>query len=108
VGGYQSLYPAASPLGSPNVPRNVAVIEVRVPENAELWIDDVRVAQTGLIRQLISPQLEPGEEYIYEVRARWLENGRSVTRSRKIVVQAGSNVRVDFVVPAGTSPEGRP
>jgi uncharacterized protein (TIGR03000 family) len=81
---------------------------VRVPDDAEVWFDDVRTAQTGPVRQFVTPRLEPGEEYAYEIRARWLENGRSVTRTRRIVIQAGRNVRVDFVPSDRTPPAAQP
>jgi uncharacterized protein (TIGR03000 family) len=115
---YYSAYPVAAPVavGHPSLstpetlpppsaaPGPFARIEVRVPDDAEVWFEEVRTAQTGPIRQFVSPRLEPGEEYAYEIRARWLEDGRSVTRSRRIMVQAGRNVRVDFVAPDRAPP----
>ena len=53
-----------------------------------------RPAPTG---QFVSPPLQAGHNYIYEVKAQWKENGHKVTRDRRITVHAGDVVNVSFV-----------
>jgi uncharacterized protein (TIGR03000 family) len=76
---------------------NAALVEVNVPPNAEVWFDDLKTKQTGDTRTFKSPDLEPGKTYLYDVKAKWIENGDEVTRSRTVRVQAGKVVPVDFV-----------
>src|SRR5262249_51957393 len=73
-----------------------AVVDVRLPANAELWFDGVKTAQSGGFRQFETPALAPVKDYHYDVRAAWSENGREVTREKRVYVRAGDHVRVDF------------
>jgi uncharacterized protein (TIGR03000 family) len=87
---------------------NTARVEVRVPANAEVMFEDEKTTQTGSSRQFVSPPLTPGEKYVYDIQARWTENGRQVSRTRHIPIQAGQVVRVDFLrgEPSGEAIEG--
>jgi uncharacterized protein (TIGR03000 family) len=71
-------------------------IEVRVPADADIWFDDAKTTQTGTVRQFVSPPLTPGYDYTYEIRARWTEEGRRVSHTRRVSVHAGERVRVTF------------
>jgi uncharacterized protein (TIGR03000 family) len=82
--------------------RNVTAVlaEVRVPTaNAELWVEGRKTASTGSWRQFRSPPLVPGERYVYEFQARWLEEGKPVSQTRKVIVRAGTAILVDFTTP---------
>jgi uncharacterized protein (TIGR03000 family) len=113
---YQSFYPlGASTYRPPALPPpaatssvstaptpapNTVLLNVRVPEaDAEVWIDGVKTTQRGTARQYISPPLTPGQRYSYEITARWTENGKEVSQTRKVPIQAGQNVSVDFTQP---------
>jgi uncharacterized protein (TIGR03000 family) len=76
-----------------------AVLRVRVPADAELWIGDSPTAQLGAERQFVSPPLESGRNLSYEIRARWQEQGRAVERTRTVPVYPGDRVTVDFLTP---------
>jgi uncharacterized protein (TIGR03000 family) len=76
---------------------NAAMIAVRVPANAELWFDGQKTSQSGQVRQFETPSLDPAQEYAYEIRARWTENGRNVERSRTVSVRAGDRLGVNFI-----------
>jgi uncharacterized protein (TIGR03000 family) len=71
-------------------------LEFRVPEDAELWINGSNTKLKGALRQFVSPPLEPAQDYTYEVRARWLENGREVIRTRQLKVRAGEYQYLDL------------
>ena len=75
-------------------------ITVRVAPDAQIWFDDTATKQTGTLREFESPPLTPGKTYTYDIRAQWRENGREVTQSRHIGVQAGGRVTVDFTSPS--------
>ena len=77
-----------------------AHVEVRVPADADVWLGAGKTRQTGAVRQFVSPPLAPGQEYTYEVRARWTEGGKEVVQTRRLDVRAGSWKGVDFTRPA--------
>ncbi len=86
---YGSYAPAAD---------NAARIRVTVPADAKVWFDNKATQQTGTDRQFESPALTPGHSYSYEVKAQWRDNdGKEVTRTRRVDVSANSNVSVDFM-----------
>jgi uncharacterized protein (TIGR03000 family) len=72
---------------------------VRVPANAEIWFEGVKTSQTGDFRVFESPELKPGVDYNYEVRARWVENGQTVEKTRNLTVRAGDQIAVNFMPP---------
>jgi uncharacterized protein (TIGR03000 family) len=76
---------------------NTAMIGVRVPQNAEIWFDGQKTSRTGTVRQFETPPLQPGQEYGYDVRARWNENGRQIDRTRHVTVHAGDRFGLNFL-----------
>jgi len=91
---YNTIYPISPPLSA--VTDNTARVEVRVPADARLTFDGQATAQTGSDRTFRSPPLEPGQDYVYEVQARWDAAGRPVDQTRKVTVHAGDHVVVNF------------
>lgn len=84
---------------TPNV-NTTARLDIRVPADAQVWVDDFQVQQTGAFRQLVTPPvLEQGKTYHYNLKATWNANGQPVTEERKINVQAGLASLVDFTKP---------
>jgi uncharacterized protein (TIGR03000 family) len=57
---------------------------VRAPAGATLWINAVFMGQGDSNRQFISPPLENGRKYIYDVKARWIQDGREMTSTRTL------------------------
>lgn len=89
-------YPSSAGLAEDHDP-NAALLEVMVPENAQLWFAGARTAQTGPVRHFVSPSLPPGQPFTYEIRARWTDaSGRSVERIKRVKVQAGARIGVNF------------
>jgi uncharacterized protein (TIGR03000 family) len=116
--GYEDLYsysapplegapppPAAMESNEEDIPdslvenENAALIDMLVPEKAEVWFDGTKTTQTGVARQFYTPALSPGQDYHYEIRAKWMENGKEVVRTRKILVRAGDHLGVNFLGP---------
>jgi uncharacterized protein (TIGR03000 family) len=71
-------------------------ITVHVPADAEVWFGGKLTMQTGAERHFVSPPLQPGVPYFYAIRARWLENGQVVERTRQVPVRSGTQVSVSF------------
>ena len=81
----------------PAPPDPVAVIHVQLPADAELWVEGAKMKLAGPRRRFVSPPLEPGVSYTYEIRAVWLENGRKVDETQNLVVRVGNESSVTFV-----------
>lgn len=76
-----------------------AYIEVRVPADAEIWLEGTRTKQVGTARTFVSPPLPPGQNFGYDLRVRWHEKGRSIEEKRTITVRAGQYVVLQFPAP---------
>jgi uncharacterized protein (TIGR03000 family) len=74
-----------------------AAITVLVPADAEIFFDGIATTQKGAERLFVSPPLEPGKTFHYDVLALWKQNGETVERTRKVRVSSGARVRVSFV-----------
>src|SRR5262249_58321225 len=88
--GYEEEFVPASP-------DPVAAIQVQLPADAELWVEGERMKLAGPRRRFVSPPLDPGVPYTYEIRAVWRENGRKVDETQKLIVRAGAESSVTFV-----------
>ena len=80
--------PAAMPL--------TALLKVQVPENAEIWLEGHKMRSVGAQRHYRSPPLDPAKDYVYEVRARWLVDGKAIEDVRHVAIRAGATLAVDF------------
>jgi uncharacterized protein (TIGR03000 family) len=80
---------------------NDAGFVVRVPDpNADVWFEDYKTQQRGVVRQFETESLDPNNTYTYHVRARWMKNGQPVEQTRTVQVRPGQNVVVDFTTAA--------
>jgi uncharacterized protein (TIGR03000 family) len=95
--------PAADPAPAPGdaIPAGAAVLRVRVPADAEVWVDGVRTGQRGALRAFVSPPLAEGHHFYYDLLALWVEDGKAVAQRRKVPVFPGDRLTVDFL---GSSP----
>jgi uncharacterized protein (TIGR03000 family) len=75
-----------------------AQIDVRVPTaSAEVFFDGVEMKQGGTDRHFVTPALDAGSTYTFEIRARWRDaGGKEVTRTRSLDLRAGDTRSVDF------------
>jgi len=102
-------YPDVQPyVATPSVPQTMntvpstttdttAHIDVRLPASAEVWVEGAKTKQTGSLRHFVSPPLTPGQDFTYDIRARWTdENGHVVDLTRHVPVHAGSQVMENF------------
>src|SRR5262249_61399111 len=86
--GYTSFY------SGPAEDQNAARISVVVPPNAQVFFDGEKTSQRGQFRRFVTPALEQGQNYTYEIRAVWDDNGNKVERTRKVQVRAGQQSSV--------------
>lgn len=80
-------------------PDNRAHISLYLPADAQVWFDGKATKQTGTVRQYDSPELTPGKKYHYEVRVRWMKDGKPVEEKRRIEIEARDWLRFDLTRP---------
>jgi uncharacterized protein (TIGR03000 family) len=84
------LYVSTLPVKNTKKPR-VAELLVHVPENAEVWLQDVKLSKKRTHhRHFVSPPLDPNMNYVYTVRVNWIEDGKWVSQTHHFAVVAGT------------------
>jgi uncharacterized protein (TIGR03000 family) len=74
-----------------------AVIDVRVPAaNAEVFFEGINTRQTGVRRVFHSPAIQVETTFYYQVRARWVDDGKVQDQVRPVGVRANETIVVDF------------
>jgi uncharacterized protein (TIGR03000 family) len=74
-----------------------ATLTVLLPSaDADIWLGDTRTITQGMERKFESPALEPGRDYHYTVKARWMVDGKPVEQTRVVPVHAGQSSTVNF------------
>jgi uncharacterized protein (TIGR03000 family) len=82
---------------SPAGMSNRATVRVALPSpNAKVYFDDEATTQPGTDRVYNTPTLEPAKSYTYTIRATWMEDGKEVTKTKDVKVQAGRDATVNF------------
>jgi uncharacterized protein (TIGR03000 family) len=80
-----------------SVDRISAYLHVRLPANAELYCDNIKLSLTGNERNFTSPPLPFGRMFPYEIRIRWIgPEGKIVEQVRSVQVEAGRHTQLDF------------
>ena len=72
-----------------------AKVKVILPANATLYVDGVAFTSATRTSTYETPQLEKGKVYYYNLEARF-EGGREENLSKRVRVEAGKDVTVDF------------
>jgi uncharacterized protein (TIGR03000 family) len=81
--------------GNPK-PEEVAHLTVLLPTEAKLFVDDVVCPLTSSRRTFDTPRLEPGRTYAYTLRAELQRDGQALSETRRVIVEAGRSVTVEF------------
>jgi uncharacterized protein (TIGR03000 family) len=81
-------------------PDTHALVIVKLPADAQLWIDNKPTTSTGPRRKFASPPLALGSHYAYDLKATWKEKGHEVTQTQRVEFTAGAHVNVTFPVPS--------
>jgi uncharacterized protein (TIGR03000 family) len=71
-------------------------VVVQLPADASLTVDGTQVPLTSETRTLVTPELKPGQDYHYTLRASANRDGQLVTRMKRVTVRAGAETVVDF------------
>ncbi len=71
-----------------------ATIIVSLPADARLSIDDAPTTSTSERRVFVSPELNPGRQYHYTLKAEWNRDGKNVVVTKEVAVSAGNQTAV--------------
>jgi uncharacterized protein (TIGR03000 family) len=104
-GGYRGGYSSPSSYtpattsqsyyNSPQQDNRTVIIQMSVPADARIWFGETATKMGGTSRLFASPPLRPGQ-YVYQVHVQWNENGKVVDQTRRVTVQAGDRITLDF------------
>jgi uncharacterized protein (TIGR03000 family) len=94
--------PAVPDVGE-SLPPTCAVLDLRVPDSAEVWFSGQPTAQRGGQRRFVTPPLAPEGVLVYDLRVRWDEGGRPVERNEVVRVYPGDRRTLDLRAPAARS-----
>jgi uncharacterized protein (TIGR03000 family) len=78
-------------------PPDAALLIVKIPAEAELWIDDVKTSQGGSYREFRTPTLPADGASTYTLRAVWRIKDAELTRVEKVQVQPGKRQIINFL-----------
>ena len=81
-------------------PKNAQVLVLLSDPNAKVWFDGAPTSSTGPERLYYTPDLSPGANNTYRIRATWTVNGKEVTQERTATVAPGRGTVIDFTRPA--------
>jgi len=81
-----------------------AQLVVNLPAQATLTIADQPTQATSAVRRFVSPELEPGKNYSYTLKAELERDGQKLTATKEVTVRAGetTEVTLDFAPTAVT------
>lgn len=101
LGSYATTtpYPGSEESMMPAQAINEVTVNVEVPSNAQVWFEGQKTNETGSSRTFVSPPVNPNQEYIYHIRARWQQNGKTMDQTKNVTVHAGDRITVDFRQP---------
>jgi len=76
--------------------RSSAILVVKVPEDATVYLVDQKMTLTGTERRYRIPLADPGKEYTYPIRVEVVRDGKTLVSRSEQKLRAGQ--RFDVVV----------
>ncbi len=89
-----------------NLPAPATII-VTLPADAKLTVDSYVSQQTSNQRRLVTPVLEPGQQFTYTLVAERTQNGQLITETQRVTVRAGQELPVNFSLSTMPAPANR-
>ena len=89
-GPSSTYHPTYGPL------RKSALVSVKVPTDAKVFVNDRATTSIGTDRDYISRDLQAGASYNYDVRAEFMRDGKLVTEIKSVQLIAGQVGNLDF------------
>jgi uncharacterized protein (TIGR03000 family) len=77
-----------------------ATIIVSLPAEAKLNFDGSVTTSTGATRVFVSPTLNAGRDYHYDLQAEIVRDGKTVSAAKRVTVRAGEETSVRIEMPS--------
>lgn len=100
--------PVPVPPPPPAEKKDAANIKFVLPAAAKLYVDGRLTNGTGEERPFYTPSLQAGQKFYYDLKAELEVNGEKVVETKRVIVQAGDNLRETFpklLAAAGKRPD---
>lgn len=75
---------------------NQALLLVELPTDARLFVDGKQMKSGQPQAAIITPALDPGRIYAYEVRVELVRNGQTLTETQRVVLRPGQRSHACF------------
>jgi len=100
TGGEKIKNPPKQKDGKETMAPAPATIVVELPADAKLTIDNEATTSIGTSRVFTSPNLNPGKEYHYTLKAEVVRDGKPVKAEKVVAIKAGEITPVTLTLPA--------
>jgi len=74
----------------------VAYLNVNVPADAKVYLQDQLMPLEGTQRRFVSPELPVGSQHVYNVRVDVVRNGQTVSKTTQALITAGQEIAVSI------------
>ena len=91
-GGYYTASYTAAPIAT--AVTAVAYLNVKVPEDAKVYLQDQLMTIPGTQRRFVTPAIRQGYQSNYTVKVEVVRNGQTITKTAQATVSAGQEVDV--------------
>ena len=91
-GGYYTASYTAAPIATASTA--VAYLNVKVPEDAKVYLQDQLMTIPGTQRRFVTPAIQQGYQSNYTVKVEVVRNGQTITKTAQATVLAGQEVDV--------------
>jgi uncharacterized protein (TIGR03000 family) len=95
--GPKTTPPGGTPPGGAEEVR--AKLTVQLPEDAKFYVDGILMKSSSAKRSFITPPLEVGKTYFYNLKAEMVRDGQTVTVTGQVIVQPGQNLQATLSEP---------
>jgi len=85
-----------TPMSMRRVAPDALVLAVHVPDDARVYVNDELTTNEGALRYFNSVGLEPGESYVYRVRAEVVRDGKVLSETKVARIGAGKSADLEF------------
>jgi uncharacterized protein (TIGR03000 family) len=76
---------------------------VSLPADAKLFIDGEETTSTSAVRTFVTPTLDAGEDYFYNLKAEINRDGKTFIVTQRVTVRAGEETKADLQFPMTAS-----
>jgi len=73
-----------------------ATITVKIPAGATFLVNKQQIAVPRMNSIFVSPPLDPGKDYYYDCKVTCEQDGKTITKIKRVKIHAGEMIRLDY------------